>query len=73
MHATLYDLIQTKDFSRVHLYLMSMQLMHSVHSICTFNGTYVNTVNQSNYSVDSNTKYSNYMKLQLKGLNYIKI
>ena len=25
------------------------------------------------YIVDSNTKYSNYMKLQLKGLNYNKM
>ena len=28
---------------------------------------------QSNYTVDSNTKYSNYMILQLKALNYNKI
>ena len=28
---------------------------------------------KSNYSLDSDTKYSNYMELQLKGLNYKKI
>ena len=28
---------------------------------------------QSNYIVDSNTKYSNYMKLWLEALNYNKI
>ena len=36
---------------------------------------YVHTdkMTQSNYIVDSNTKYSNYMMLWLKALNYKKI
>ena len=36
---------------------------------------YVHTdkITQLNYIVDSNTKYSNYMILQLKALNYNKI
>ena len=28
---------------------------------------------QSNYNVDSSTKSSNYMKIQLKGLNYFEL
>ena len=33
-----------KDFIRIDLFLMSMQSMHSVHKIDTFNGTYVDAV-----------------------------
>ena len=40
--------------------------MHSMACMST-------ELTQTNYFVDSNTKFPNYMKLALKGLNYNKI
>ena len=46
----------------------------SVHNINTFNGMHVRGVKGSfNCTVDSNTKYLNYMKLWFKAMNYNQI
>ena len=44
-------------FSSQYTYVMECMLMQSI---------------QSNYKVDSNKKYSNYMKIWLKTLNYFE-
>ena len=46
----------------MHFFLKSKQSIHSVHNIHRFNGMLMKLI-QLNYSVGSNTKYSNYMKL----------
>ena len=49
---------------------MSKQSIHSLHNIHSCNGM---QLTQSNYNVDSSTKSSNYMKIQLKVLNYFEL
>ena len=54
---------------------MLCMLTLSIHSIkgCNVFNTMSMQSTQSNYNVDSNTKYSIYMKLSINTLNYNKI
>ena len=54
----LMQLIQRKDFIKIDLFLMLMQSMHYVHNINIYLMVYMMMQSiQSNYNVNSNTKY----------------
>ena len=72
---TIYvDTVDTRQGSLMHSMLyMSKQPIHSLHNILTCNGMHVGQSTQSNYNVDSNTKSSNYSKVQFKTLIYFEL